>query len=202
LTKRFKLDPKVVYRQISDDGTYATCLHLICLAAYGEDIYTVDPLEILMRLEEDYGVRVTDDNEDKIKAILLATSTDIFFQDTEGFRSICETLTNGDPGVMVLEQLTLPEICWGLYEVELNHGPSEFRPEVLKLMNEIIENEAPDMEASEMDDPNSYIMDFIKESHQTLVGQLIELGVHPSDIPSVESPTMLLPGQLDVDRVQ
>ena len=69
-------------------------------------------------------------------------------------------------------------------------------------MNEIIENEAPDMEASEMDDPNSYIMDFIKESHQTLVGQLIELGVHPSDIPSVESPTMLLPGQLDVDRVQ
>ena len=202
MTKPLKLDPKVVYRLISDDGTFATVLHIICMVAYGEEIYQVDPLELLIRLEEDFGVRVTDDNENKLKAILIGTSTDIFYEEPEGFRSICETLTNGDPGIEVMDTLTISEVAWALYEIELSHGPGEFRPEVLRIIEQVISSEAIDPEDGTDVDPYEYIWAYIKEVHQTLTGQLIELGIPPSDIPSPETPAILTPGQLDVDQVQ
>lgn len=196
--KPLKLNPKVVYRLLSDDGTYATVLQIIALIAYGENIYQVDPMDVILELEDQFNVNITDDNENKLKAILLATGTDIFYEEPEAFRGICETLTSGDPGPQLLETLTLPEVVFGIYEVELNHGPHEFRPEVQRVINQVVASEFP--EDALPDNPYEYVWSFIQDAHRIMTGQLIELGVQPSDIPPPDTPS--IPGLLEADLVQ
>lgn len=191
LTLTRPLDPKVVYRMLSDDGTFATCLQIICLAAYGEAIYQEDPLEILLRLEEDFHVRVTTSNENKLKAILLVTATDIFYENPEAFRGTCETLTNGDPGIDLMDDLTVPEIMLALYEVELNHGPRELSPAVMAVVERVIQKEAVDLETQSSGDPMQYVWDYLQEQHDLLLAQLTELGIATEDLPPMDSPEPL-----------
>lgn len=172
-----------MYRALSDDGTFATCLHIILLASYGEEIYQVDPLELLLRLQEDFNVQVTDSNENKLKAILLATETDIFYEDPEAFRSISETLTNGDPGIDLLDRLTVPEVFLGIYEVELNHGPHEFSPPVMSIIDNVIAVEADE---SDTDDPSEYVWNYLRQQRQRLVDQLQDLGISTIDVPQID----------------
>ena len=181
-----RLDEKAVYRALSDDGTFATCLHIICLANYGADIYAWDTLELLRRLEEDFNVRVTDDNENKLNAILMATSTDIFYEDPEAFRGICETLTNGDPGVGMLDTLTLPEAVFGLYEVEVNHGPNVLSPRVQAVLDQAMRTEATDSESAGAD-AGDYALAYLEDRRQDLIRQLQELGIPTAGLPPIQA---------------
>lgn len=187
LTLTRPLDPKVVYRLLADDGTFATCLQIICLAAYGPEIYQVDPLELILRLEEDFSVHVADGNENKLKAILLATQTDIFYENPEAFRGTCETLTNGDPGLEVVEILTIAEACWGLYEVELNHGAQELSPRCQAVLDRTIASEGLDPEESDTQDAFGHVWPYLQERWGDLAGQLQELGVDMADLPPIET---------------
>lgn len=171
---------------LSDDGTFATCLQIICLAAYGEEIYQVDPLELLLRLEEDFNVRVTQANENKLKAILLATETDIFYDVPEAFRGTCETLTNGDPGLEIMDDLTVPEVLWGVYEVELNHGPNPMSPPVQALLDRTIADEGDDSEVSGSDDPFNHVWAYLNDRRMDLGEQLSDLGIDPSQLPPIQ----------------
>jgi hypothetical protein len=186
LTHTRTLDKKAVFRLLSDDGTLATVAHIIALSAYGPEIYELDPLEILLRLEEDFNVHVTDPVENKLKAILLATATDLFYENPEAFRSISETLTNGDPGIDLLDTLTLPEAGWAMFEVNLNHGPRDLEPGVQRLLEHVINSEASEMgegpEAASFD----YVMELMREQHSLLVGQLSELGISSADVPALD----------------
>lgn len=181
---------------LADDGTMATCLQIIALAAYGEEIYRVDPMEIVMRLEEDFHTRLTDDNENKLKAILIATCTDVFYEDPEAFRGIGNTLLVGDPGLNQLDPLTIPELLWALYEVELNHGPREVLPGVQALIDQILEGEMTDPEGDPVqEDPYQYAWDFAKAMHKRLAHQLTDLGVPGGDLPPIHTPSLLHEGQ-------
>lgn len=191
LTITRPLDPKAVYRLLADDGAFATSLHIVLLAAYGPSIYEVDPLELILRLEEDFNVRVTDLNENKIKAILLATATDLFYDNPEAFRGTCETLTNGDPGVEVVEILTIPEVLWGVWEVELNHGATDLSPRVQDILDRVLAAEVLDPEDSGVDDIYGHVWPYLQERRQDLVNQLVELGVPPTDVPPLETPEPL-----------
>ncbi len=191
------LDPKVVTRMLGDDGTLATPIQIIALAAYGADIYEVDPMEVVLRLEEDFHVKLTEDIENRLKAILLVTSTDIFFEDGHAFTSVCNTLINGDPGLDNFDPLTIPEILWGVYEVELNHGPMTFHPGVQNVMDSILGGEMTDSEGAPVDvDPFQYAWDFMNEMHTRLKHQLSELGVPGDYLPPIETPQMLPEAQM------
>jgi hypothetical protein len=188
LTKEH-LKPETVSRMLADDGTLATCLQIIALAAYGDDIYKVDAMEIVMRLEEDFHTRLTDDNENKLKAILIATCTDVFYEDPEACRGIGNTLLVGDPGLDQLDPLTIPELMFATYEVELNHGPGEFLPGVMALIESVMEGEMTDPEGNPVDaDPHDYVWQFLEEMHKRLKNQLLDLGVDGSLIPDIHTP--------------
>jgi hypothetical protein len=184
---------KEIFRLLTDDGTFATVLHIVALEAYGEDIYDVDAMEVVMRLEEDYNAKLTQENEDKLKAILVATATEAFFEDPEAFRGICETLSNGDPGVELMDSLTGPEILWGLYEVELNHGPGEVTPTVQGTIDAVLASEGLDPEDENFaQDTHAHYWAFMQETHARLTEQLKRLGLHSQDIPPVDDPTAIL----------
>lgn len=187
-----KLDPKTVYRLLSDSACLATVLHVICLAKYGEEIYQLDPLELYLRLEEDFGVRLPEECENRLNAILLATSTDIFYQNAEAFRGISNTLTDGDPGLDYLESPTLAEMTWALYEVDVNHGEMAISKECERLIAAAMDNEADDDDPSTVEDPESVgdlyasLKAFMRDQHGRLCRQLAELGIPNRDVPPLE----------------
>jgi hypothetical protein len=191
------LDPKAVSRLLADDGTLATPLQVIALTVYGPEIYEVDPMEIVLRLEEDFHVKLTETIENKLKSILLATSTDIFYEDPQAFTSICNTLINGDPGLDNFDPLTIPEVLWGIYEVELNHGPHEVHPGVQSLIGSVLEEEMTDSEGGPVEsDPYQYAWDFMNELHSRLRRQLGDLGVPEGLLPPIKTPEMLAQEQV------
>lgn len=194
---KLKLDPKTVFRLLTDDGTLATTLQIIALAAYGPEIYQVDAMEVVLELESQFNCRMTEDVENRLKAILLATCTDIFFEDPDAFVSIGNTLVNGDPGLNQLDPLTIPEALWSIFEVELNHGPRELLPPVQNVLDRVLEGEMTDSEGTPVEgDPYQYAWDFAQALHTRLKHQLTELGVPGEYLPPIHTPTLLHEAQI------
>jgi hypothetical protein len=183
-----KLDAKSVFLALSDPNTLATTVHIILLSSYGEAIYDTDPIDLYLRLEEDFGVKPTEEIENRINAILMATSTDLFFNDPQAFTAVCETILNGDPGLDVLDPLTLPEIMWGIYEVELNRTPAHMSKSVERIIHEAMETEAGDPETEDLfgSDSYGYLMRFLEEQREVLRTQLENLGLPAVDLPPIQ----------------
>lgn len=129
------INPKAVVKLLADDATFGTIAHVIASIKYGPSIYDMDILELFAELEDDFKVRLSDHVQQKLQAIMLATSTDAFFEDPEAFRAVANTLVEGDPGFLIFDNLTVPEILWAIYEVRLNHPGTEFSPAVKRLID-------------------------------------------------------------------
>jgi len=182
-----KLDKKEVFKALSDDATFGTTAHVIAIATFGEEVYQMDPLELFMNLEDEYKMEISDEVCEKLQAILLATTTDAFYEDATAFRAIANTLIEGNPGFEGFDNLTVPEILWSIYEVELNHEPIEFSASVNKLIATELEEEVEDMdEISEaMEVP--YYQRAVRDLRGELAEQLVAIGFEQHNLPSVDS---------------
>jgi len=168
---------------LEDTGTSATVLMVIVIAAYGDDVFgdedkglePIDPVVLWSAIEEDFSVRLPEEVENKINALRLAVDTDAFYQDLASFSAICGTLTDGDLGDTVdgeLEELTMPEILWATFEVQLNRdGQTEFSHAISEHIQEVMQSEAAEGEDSD------YWQRFVEESKEDLRVQLQVLGV-------------------------
>jgi hypothetical protein len=120
---------------------------------------------------------------------MLALSTDAFYEDPLAFVSIANALYSGDLGDLVdgaLEDLTVPEMLWSIYEVELNRGQSEgFAPAIDRLIDEIIKNEAEDNEELEEAEVVPYYEKFVGEMRDDMLIQMRMLGVDESVIKKI-----------------
>jgi hypothetical protein len=178
----YPFDRTATARLLQDDGTFATVLHIICLTQYGPEIYQMEPLDLYLCLEEDFGAAPSEDNENKIQAILLGTSTDAFYQDPEACRSIGNTLAEGDPGLDLFDDLTLPELLWALYELQLNREASPMTPAVEALVRSVVAQEAS---TDAGDDLTPYYQHYLAERQAALQDQLQALGVSEAQLPAL-----------------
>ena len=193
----FPFEKKLAADLLADTETTATVLHIIILAAYGDEVYgsvehgieQADPVELWLRIKEDFSVTVPESNENKVNALMLALSTEAFYDDPLAFISICNALYSGDLGDLVdgaLEDLTMPEMLWGIYEVELNRGDSEgFALPIDRLIDEIIRNEAEDNEELEEAEVVPYYEKFVAEMRDDMLVQMRMLGVDESVIKKI-----------------
>lgn len=168
---------------LSDDSTFATIAHIISYGAYGGDMYEMDILELFTRLEEDYRVELSEDVRQRLQAIILATTTDAFFEDPESFKAIANTLVDGDPGFMIFDELTVPEIMWATYEVSLNHPGSDFTPAVQVVIDRELKEEGFDSEEEVEEHP--YFYRAIKKLRSELVEQLKKLDINSTSLPKI-----------------
>lgn len=185
----FPFDKRQAADFLADPETTATVLHMIILAAYGDEVYgslehgieAADPVELWLRIKEDFSVTVPESNENKVNALMMALSTDAFYEDPLVFVSICNALYSGDLGDLVngyLEDLTVPEMLWGIYEVELNRGDSQgFTMPIDQLIDETIQNEAESNEELEEAEVVPYYERFIAEMRDDMLIQMRMLGV-------------------------
>lgn len=118
-----RLNRENVYTLLQDPDTFATVLLTICLIMYGDETFKVDSLVLYQWLKEDFGTDLCEENESKLASIIIALTTDYFYTDLDVFKSICKTLSTGDPGAYSIELFddapTTPEVLWGMYEVSL-----------------------------------------------------------------------------------
>lgn len=192
MEQQHKFDVKVVYRLLESPATYATVLHAICLKQYGEDIYDVDPIELYHRLQDDFGVQPCEDNENKLNAILNVMVGDAFYQQLDAFVAICNTFSEGDPGIGLDNDLTVPEIFWGIYEVEVNRLPIKFSRAIEEMIESNLSNEADEPE--ERQDMFQYVWAYVKEHRHLLKEQLDSLGFEHTELPPAEPNAALQPG--------
>lgn len=178
------LDEKAVIRALGDNGTLATVLHVIALRSYGTDIYEWDPVALFLHLEEDFGVKITEENESKINAILLAVSTNVFYEQPGAFRAIANTLMDGDPGLEGFDDLTLPEIFWAMYEIAVNRDHEDFQPAVAEFVDKEIADEIDDPEYGP--DPYGYLKSFLYDRKNDLRRQMEDLGIESVELPELQ----------------
>lgn len=193
----FPFDKRLAGDFLADTETTATVLHMIILAAYGDEVYgdieksieAMDPVELWLRVKEDFSVNVPESNENKINALMLALSTEAFYEDPLAFISISNALYSGDLGDLidgVLEDLTVSEMLWSIYEVELNRGQSQgFSISINNLIDEIIKNEAEENEDLEVKEVVPYYERFVGEMRDDMLIQMRTLGVDESVIKKI-----------------
>lgn len=117
---------------LSNPDTHATTLHAIILYTYGESALYPDsntgdaawPANILFEMiEEDFGVTIPEQLQNKIQALQLAVMSPAFMNDPEMFSSICMGLYDGDIADAIdgfFSEVTLVELLWGVYEISIN----------------------------------------------------------------------------------
>lgn len=183
------LNRKNIFTLLQDSDTYAFTLLTICLIAYGEETFKVDPLTLYQYLKEDFGAELSEDNENKLNAILVALTTNFFFKDLEIFKSICQTLTEGDPGVFDpgFDDPTVAEIIWAMYEIGLAYDDKDrddYSPEIEKFVDKTLEADQEDFEESGLTNEETY-QEFIYNNVANLKQQLLDIGL--TDIPEFPS---------------
>ncbi len=208
----FPFDKRAAADALADPETTATVLHMILLAWFGDELHgdpesmiePMDPVECWVRVQEDFHVTVPESNENKINGLMLALGTNAFYDDPLAFVSVCNALYSGELGDLVdgaMEDLTVPEMLWGIYEVELNRGDSEeFVPAINTLIDEMISNEAEDSEQLEEEDVVPYYEKFVKEMRDDMLLQMKMLGVKDEIIASILKED-LTPKEPDVNQI-
>lgn len=175
---------------LREPDTLGTVILAITMAAMGNSLFgdpdngvpAADPLEVYSVIDDEFHAQLPETGENRLNAMMLALETDAFFDDPLAFQSIAHALYSGDLGDMVdgaVEELTVPEMLWAIYEVELNreHDDIPFSPAVQRLIDETIQKEADAREDLEPGDVVPYYEKFLAGMRQDLQQQLAALGV-------------------------
>lgn len=177
-----KLNLDAAREIVGDREASATALFSILLSVYGNELFgtdeepPVDPVEIYAELEDRFRITLPEENENRIQAILLAVGTDGFYNDEVQFIAIAESLLDGDLGEVPtgnLEELSLIEMLWAVYEVAVNRG--EHVPDFAPVIHARIAAIAAD-EAQDNDDPDlpadMQDIEYLRTRRQQVLDQL------------------------------
>lgn len=192
MSLEWTINPDAAAKYLRDPDTKATTLHAIALGTVGfEELYgldegedPMDPVELYVVLEDTYKTSIPVENENRLNAIMLATTTEAFFYNPEIFAAICLGVSSGDLGDMVhgvMEDPTIAEILEAIMEVQLNHDPeTEFSTKVERYIDVILESEG----IEGLEDPAAE--DFVEKAKQEMFAELREIGVPESYLQSAE----------------
>ena len=168
---------------LRSEETLASVLLLIILTAYKDEVFgneevgiePIDPIELWTRLEEDFHAQIPVENENRLNALMLAVSTDGFFDDPEIFKAVTLALNSGDMGDLVsgqVEELTLPEALWAIFEVELNRDDDiELAAPVSSILESLMHGESI---AGQTED-KPYYVEYVESMKKQLHEQLEKL---------------------------
>ena len=177
------MDHLACVKLLGDNQTLATVLYAILLKKY-PDFHDVDVLELWARIDQDFRVTLSEENENKINGLRLAVETDLFFQDTTTFISIAHALNSGDiadPVEGIMDSATSPELLWAIYEVEFNRESSPIlEPQVKAVLDAAIAEESEENPSGQ-----HHAMRYVEEMKAELRKQFAELGADPNLIAQI-----------------
>lgn len=147
--KEAALEVKPIHRQLlTGENTYATTLLVLVTDAYGvgggEGCESWDPETLLMQIEEDFGVKLPQQNFDKLQTALQLITGEDFYKALPDFITYCNVL-NGDLfDPRTWDPADATEIAWGVTEALLISPPEEDEPftdEIRSYIGEVLDAE-------------------------------------------------------------
>jgi hypothetical protein len=181
----FKLNKQAAEKLLASDETFAFTLMTILLAQYDQEVFDENPVVLFGRIENDFGIKLSEESENRINAALTAMTTDLFYTQFSAFKSITLALNEGDIGSMSdgeeEEDLNAAAILWSITEVGLLNGDNfndtqeKLSDSVARGCNAIIDDEAEETE--QVDEQVDTVQEAIKEPYyqQYVTINLLEL---------------------------
>lgn len=201
----YPFDRQASAKLLADEETFGFVLMVILLAAYGpdtlfgseeDDADPMDPVILWASIEEDFGIDICVEHENRINALMTALTTDAFYDEPAVFAAVSMTLTDGDLGdaiAGVFDDLTVPELLWAVLEVSLvRDDDAQFSPAVEQFIGEVLAGEAEDneMAVEDLDEAHElerYYDRFIRDNMLLMGEQLSALGVPGTQIARIVS---------------
>lgn len=109
----------------------ATALHMACLKVYGSEYldWEIDTLEL--NIEDDLGIQIKSEVFDRLHALGVALSTELYYKYFESFEKINKALNFCEPYFTIVTPCSPEEIFTGIWEVKLNDSDiTQFSEEV------------------------------------------------------------------------
>jgi len=164
------------------ENTYGVVLLAILLAEYGYEIFGHDVLEIYQNIKDDFDVILPEEGENRLNAILLATTSDGFYTNVDIFNAICTSLYDGDLGDLVdslMEPTTVPEMLWAYYEVGLLYdAPQLPSTGVIRATKHILAQDG----LTGVFEATQYYQEFLTECKEDMKYQLHSIGMNMQDL--------------------
>lgn len=204
------IDRKAASELLRSPDTMTVPLIVILLSAYGDAIFTEDPLVIYSNVIDDFRAQMPEELENRFNAAITAMTTDTFFNTPEIFAAITGAINDGDIGDIVegtfdasqareasgFDTVTGAEMLWAINEVGILRGEDDIAeqlsPAVRKYVEDTIANEAedssdidPETDTIEEAETDTYYMRFIREQNAELSKQLRSLGIARAHIKEI-----------------
>jgi len=133
-----------IQQLLLNEDTFATSLLAICIDNYGTDIFEWEPETLWNYLFEDFNVILPAINKDKLQALIVCYTTNLFYHSWEMFSHICNVLNGAEASFTTLDPVTAEEALWGIYEVAINtqDGDSdEFSDEIQRYLGIVLKHD-------------------------------------------------------------
>lgn len=180
------LDRSALADLLRSEDTYATTLATLALMLDGEDIYEMDAIEVFESIKDFSGVELSETNQNKLHAWLVAATTPGFYRDLPVFHAVTRAFSGDDPDDPVdgmishdLDSVGLLEFWWARYEMRLVFGEEPtFSPEILEHLAGEAGRHAHESGAHIAD----VVTEFVNQHRAKLQEQLAVLG-HDHELP-------------------
>ena len=129
---------------LKDRGTFATSLLVGLIDEFGTELFEWDPDTLRLELKSEYQVDIPQSNMDKIQALLVVMTTDLFYRNLEAFMHVANSLGHSGADFQSYDPPDVQEISWALAETALVDPPDKntaFGPEIVTYMREKLRDE-------------------------------------------------------------
>ncbi len=134
-----------LHKQVWEDPkTFATTMLIVFVDRYGTEGFNWDPETIVMEINEDFNVQISQGNLDRLMAAINIVTGEDFYRSLPDFVNLCNIL-NGDlldPGEW--DPADAEDIAWGVTEAWMLSPPDEEEPfteEIRAYIGQVLDNE-------------------------------------------------------------
>lgn|SRR5574343_463919 len=186
-----QLDTTGCAKLLQRSDVTGSVLYAILMRVVGDDLLQLDPIEMFVALEDAFAVRVNEDCENRINAMVTMASGPAFFNDPGVFKAVCLALSSGDvedPAdealAPELSALSAGDMKSAMYEASLLYGDDTppYGPLVTALFARAAAAEAAD---DGFQDAAADIAEVAEHTRQTIAVQLREAGFGDTQLPPI-----------------
>lgn len=129
---------------LKDPGIFATSLLVGLLDEFGTEMFEWDPDTLRLEIKSEYGADIPQSNMDKIQALTMVLTTDLFYRNLEAFMHVANSLGHNGADFQAYDPPDVQEMAWALAETALVDPPDKgtsFGPEIVLYMREKLKAE-------------------------------------------------------------
>ena len=128
----------------SSPDSFTTTLLTLCLDTYGIEATTWLPETLLLEIEEDFDVSLSQANFDRLMTGIRLLTTDEFYKSLPDFIEICNVLSGDTLDPTLWDPADAGECAWGITEALLLSPPDEDEPftdEIRRYLGQVLDAE-------------------------------------------------------------